>query len=96
MAAIWNRNRSAALIFGLALVMAFGAATVKAQTGNMTDKDITMAVSDAMTIDEGVSGYLIDIKTNDGVVTLSGDVNNIMAKKRARRIAETIKGVRAH
>jgi osmotically-inducible protein OsmY len=95
MAAIWNRNRSAALIFGLALVMAFGAATVKAQTGNMTDKDITMAVSDAMTIDEGVSGYLIDIKTNDGVVTLSGDVNNIMAKKRARRIAETIKGVRA-
>ena len=33
--------------------------------------------------------------TENGVVTLTGTVNNILAKKRAESVAETIKGVRA-
>jgi osmotically-inducible protein OsmY len=60
-----------------------------------TDKDISMAVSDALVNDVGVSGYLIDVAADDGVVTLSGASGNLLAKQRAVRVAETVKGVRA-
>jgi hypothetical protein len=37
----------------------------------------------------------IDVRTANGVVTLSGRVEELFAKRRAARIAETVKGVRA-
>jgi osmotically-inducible protein OsmY len=60
----------------------------------MTDASITDAVSDALFLKHGVPGYVIDVHSNEGIVTLSGTVNNIMAKERAVRVAETVKGVR--
>jgi len=60
----------------------------------LTDEDITFAVESELRIDDGVQSHLIDVKTHDGVVTLSGSVNNILSKDRAVRIAETIKAVR--
>jgi len=59
------------------------------------DSEITDAVDLELLLDEGVSSHLIDVETKEGVVTLSGSVDNILAKERAERITETIKGVRS-
>ncbi len=56
---------------------------------------ITDAVEDELFIDSAVPSQRIDVSTVDGVVTLSGSVDNILAKERAARIARIVKGVRA-
>lgn len=61
----------------------------------MTNQAISDKISDEMLLDPGVVSTRLDIQTEDGIVTLSGQVNNILAKERATRIAETVKGVRA-
>lgn len=60
-----------------------------------TDAEVRRAVSQSMVEDPGVFGYRIDASVSDGVVTLTGTVGNILAKDRAVRLAETIKGVRS-
>jgi osmotically-inducible protein OsmY len=45
--------------------------------------------------DEWVSSHFIDVKTNAGIVTLTGPVNNLLEKERAPEVASTVKGVRA-
>jgi osmotically-inducible protein OsmY len=59
------------------------------------DSRIVRAVESEMLWDEGVSSHLIDVVVNDGVVTLSGSVGNLLEKYRAVRIAQTIRGVRS-
>ena len=61
----------------------------------ITDKDITSAVEERFLFDKAVPWSFIDIKTNEGVVTLSGTVDNLLAKERATKIAESVKGVRS-
>jgi osmotically-inducible protein OsmY len=60
-----------------------------------SDKDISQAVENEMLFNATTPSYLIDVETFDGIVTLSGNVNNILAKDRAVKIARTVKGVRA-
>ncbi len=60
-----------------------------------TDTEITSAVNTEMRIDNAVSANNIDVSTTDGVVTLSGTVNSILAKERAQALAEATAGVRA-
>ncbi|MGD8740749.1 MAG: BON domain-containing protein, partial [Desulfobacterales bacterium] len=60
---------------------------------NIKDIDITLAVDRQLQIDEGVPAHLIDVHTKDGIVTLSGPVENLLARERAAEIAETVKGV---
>ena len=36
----------------------------------------------------------VDVSTSQGIVTLSGSVDNLLAKERAVKIAESIRGVR--
>ena len=50
-----------------------------------------------LTIDFGhnILFFCFSTKSNDGIVTLSGSVNNLLAKDQAFRIAESLKGVRA-
>ncbi len=59
------------------------------------DKDITLALRQQLINDEMVSAHLIDIETIDGIVTLSGTVNHILANDRAAKIAQSLKGVRS-
>jgi osmotically-inducible protein OsmY len=59
------------------------------------DIDITLAVERQLQKDEGVPAHLIDVRTKDGIVTLSGPVENLLAQERAPEIAATIKGVRS-
>jgi osmotically-inducible protein OsmY len=60
----------------------------------VTDGQITLAVEDELVPDRGVSPNFVDVKTAAGIVTLSGSVDNILAKERAVKIAESIRGVR--
>ena len=43
------------------------------------DADITDAVDYHLSIDSLVSSHLIDVKTSQGIVTLTGKVNNIIS-----------------
>jgi osmotically-inducible protein OsmY len=61
----------------------------------LTSEEISAAVSDELLADTGVSGYQVNVDTENGIVTLSGRANNILAKQRAARIAESVKGVRS-
>jgi len=81
----------------LIMVMLLGlmAAPAGAIEHELTDANITDAVTDELLTDSAVPSYLIDVATMEGIVTLSGSVDNILAKDRAARIAETVKGVRA-
>jgi len=61
----------------------------------ITDTSISDAIEDELLLDRNIRAHLIDVTTSEGIVTLSGSVDNILAKQRARRIAEMVKGVRA-
>jgi osmotically-inducible protein OsmY len=61
----------------------------------VTDSEITDAVEDELLVDEVVPFDEIDVTTRDGIVTLTGNVKHLLAKDRAVRIAETVRGVKA-
>lgn len=62
---------------------------------SISDQDMTSAIRNALQAGGGVPAHLVDIKTAKGIVILSGTLSNVLAKEKAVRIAETIKGVRA-
>lgn len=80
-----------------AIFLAFGLAPVSAQTTDrpLSDQAISDAVEDELLLDPAVLATRIDVQVEGGVVTLNGRVSNILAKERAARIAETVKGVRS-
>ena len=80
----------------LAALFAFASTTnpVMAKP-EMTDQAISDKVEDELLFDPGVVPTNLDVSTEDGIVTLTGKVGNILAKDRAARVAETVKGVRA-
>jgi len=49
----------------------------------INDDNITLAVADLIGIDEFVNSNMIDVQTNDGIVTLTGYVDNMLARERA-------------
>ncbi len=69
------------------------AAVAKSQT--LSDETICDAVEDALYFDKAVPFDPVDVRCDDGVVTLTGTAGNLLAKRRATRLAETVKGVRA-
>lgn len=81
------------LFTAIVLVLGITALPVTGQENNLTDMEITNAVSDELMEDPAVISDNIDIETKDGVVTLSGDATNILAKQRAEEIASMVKGV---
>jgi osmotically-inducible protein OsmY len=60
----------------------------------ITDNGITAAVEKELRLEKGVSPDLIDVSTSQGIATLSGSAANLLAKERAVKIAESIRGVR--
>jgi osmotically-inducible protein OsmY len=59
-----------------------------------TDKEITNAVRSELWFHDGVDANDVDVTTLEGIVTLSGTVDSILAEERAVKIAETTVGVR--
>jgi osmotically-inducible protein OsmY len=89
-----NRGqRLSSLLLGAIVVLAIFSSPLQAK--KIEDKDITLAVERKLFIDPSVPSHYIDVKTDEGIVTLLGSVDNILAKDRATEIAETIKGVRS-
>lgn len=81
-------------ILGLAAAAMLMAAPAS-RAAEITDQRITDAVEDELIFDRSVPFANIDVRTYDAVVTLSGSVDNVLAKDRAARIAETVRGVRS-
>ena len=57
--------------------------------------DICDHVEDELTFDSVVNSAGIAITCNDGIVTLDGTVDNFLAKDRAVRLAQAVRGVRS-
>ncbi len=62
---------------------------------DISDRDIIFAVETELLVDEQVASHLIDVNCIDGIVNLSGSVDNILTKERSEKIAATVKGVRS-
>ncbi len=79
----------------LCLVPCLAIAGGKSKNNQISDEDISSAITFRLVRDDAVASHLIDVKTTDGIVELSGSVDNILAKNRAVNLARTIKGVRS-
>lgn len=86
-----TRGRILAALWLLALTLA----PIFARAQEVTDLRIADAVEDELLYDQAVSPHKIDVAVHEGVVTLSGQVDNVLANERAVGLAETVKGVRA-
>lgn len=62
---------------------------------DITDMDIVRAIENDLLFDSGVASHRIDINCKNGIVTLSGSIDNLLARERAIAIAQSIKGVRS-
>lgn len=76
----------AALVAAAGLVMTVACA--------QTDAGITTNVKTKLAADDTVKAYQVNVDTRNGVVTLSGEVENTAAKEQAIRIARDTDGVR--
>lgn len=86
---------SAPQIFTYAVAALLLVATaVLAEPANW-DLSITAAVDRSFAMNEGIPHNQLDIETQQGIVTLSGTVDNFFAKDRAVEQAQSIKGVRS-
>jgi osmotically-inducible protein OsmY len=61
----------------------------------LDDADIADAIEDQYLFDHAVNSNKVDVVVNNGIVELTGEVNNIKAKERATNIAQLVKGVRS-
>ena len=90
-------NRASIIVGFVAAVMILGFAAMSplaAATPVITDLSISDAVEDALLMDKAVPSYRITVATVNGIVSLRGTVDNILAKERAARLAGIVKGVR--
>ena len=78
----------------IAVMILLGAVSASAQTA-LEDINIQDAIEDQFRLDHAVNANNIDISVSDGIVELTGKVNNLKAKERATRITRLVKGVRS-
>ena len=77
-------HKTAFILIGLVVSgMAFGA----------TDRELSDVVREKLEKDEIVPEWGIRVETTNGLVRLKGEVDNLLEKERATRIAETVDGI---
>ncbi len=84
------------LPFVVATATLFLSPTILAQEREQPDissQDIVDVVEDELAMFPAVDVNKIDVRCKDGVVTLSGDVDSLIERRYARRLAETVRGV---
>lgn len=86
---------SAALLAAFVLLAAILVSAGAAAAAAPTDGDVTEKVEQEILFDPAAPANDIDVATTSGIVTLRGTVDNLLAKERATRIAETVRGVRS-
>ncbi len=88
--------RSRRTLAGAAALLALtGLIAVANSAGTPSDQALSDAVEDELLYDPVAPAARIDITTRDGIVTLEGEVNDLLARQRSQRLAETVRGVRA-
>ncbi len=87
-----TNRRHTALVWMLSLMAAVGL-NAFAQTEAPTDAQIADAIADEFEQDTVIPENNLDVDVEDGTATLGGTVSNLLAKERAARIAETVRGV---
>ncbi|MDX1672511.1 MAG: BON domain-containing protein [Balneolaceae bacterium] len=60
-----------------------------------SDEEITESIATQLGQDAAIQADQIDVKTRDGIATLTGDTGNLLAKRKAEKIAESAFGVLA-
>ncbi|MBD3264959.1 MAG: BON domain-containing protein [Candidatus Omnitrophica bacterium] len=90
-----NNNKILGRLILVALITVFFAGFGFATAAEVSDSEITAAIETDLMVSEKVSSHLIDVSTVDGIVTLSGSVDNLLSRDQAIKIAESIKGVRS-
>lgn len=76
------------------VTLAAAGAQAKRPPEALDDQDITRAVARELSMDGAVAVDEIEITTRAGAVTLTGEVAHLLARARATRLAELVKGVR--
>ena len=69
------------------------ASPAKAQP--FSDRDILLAIESEFQFDPAVESRLIDVAVKDGIVTLTGKVENLLVREQAAEVAGGIRGVRS-
>lgn len=64
------------------------------QQNSVSDQAIKNNVVHELQLQPDVSSHLIDVSVDDGIVTLSGYTNNLLARDRAVKTTKSVKGVR--
>jgi osmotically-inducible protein OsmY len=90
--AVLYHNRLAIAFAALAVLAARTNALPAKQT--FTDRAVTAAVSSDLHFDQPLQPYSLGVTTSQGFVTLSGPVDNLLVRRRAVKIAESVRGVR--
>lgn len=62
---------------------------------SLGDEEITQAINTELAVDNRISGHLIDITTENGIVTLSGMTDNVLSRHQAENVAYSVKGVQS-
>ena len=89
-----NLNIICLLAVGAAFLLGMNSVAA-AQDSEITDTGIRDAIENEYLFDTAAPSDRIDLDVTNGIVTLTGKVGSLRAKKRAARIAETVKGVRS-
>lgn len=93
---MFMNNSKTAVYKNTIIVFLILSCAIMAQTeNNLESIDIKKAIELELISDDYFSSELIDVEVNEGIVTLSGTVDNLLAKERSERITESIKGVRS-
>lgn len=78
----------------LALTVAAGCSSTQTVGEELDDATITTKIEAKMAGDPEVSAWNVDVDTNEGVVRLSGSVEDPEAKAEAEKLARNTEGVR--
>jgi osmotically-inducible protein OsmY len=76
------------------LVLAWPAAAAAANR-DLADADVRAAIEDEFQGDRGVPFHTMNVEVAEGVATLTGTVDTLLARRRAVDLASAIKGVRS-
>lgn len=79
----------------IAVILTVFAVSLSAQLESLNDEQITKAVEVELLVNKQIHSQLLNVDTEEGIVTLSGTTKTILQKEKAVELAETVKGVRS-
>lgn len=78
------------------VVIAYGLPTCAEPSSNrLSDNQILEAIQRVIHSDDVVPSHLIDVRVNDGIVSLLGRTDTLLSKRRTVTLAESVRGVRS-